>query len=143
MMSSLAKGVTAYVETGQADWVLTLRADRGVGRLNQGRSARPVRGLRILDVEPIVPVEPKAALVLDRLAPVLGGASDAAAVDDAFGVGFDVDTHRVEAALSPAAFLDCMPSGRTRRVAPSLFAYLSMNSIVCSSAAGETLKRPV
>jgi hypothetical protein len=44
--------------------------------------------LRFLDVEPIVPVEPKAALVLDRLAPVLSGVSGAAAVDDAFGVGF-------------------------------------------------------
>jgi hypothetical protein len=33
-----------------------------------------VRDLRILDVEPVVPVEPKAALVFDRLAPFLGGA---------------------------------------------------------------------
>ena len=51
----------------------------------------------------IVPVEPQAQLVLDRLAPVLSGASGAAAVDDAFGVGFDFDAHRVEAALSPTS----------------------------------------
>jgi hypothetical protein len=99
-----------------------------------------VRDLRILDVEPIMPGEPKAALVLDRLAPFL---SSAASVDEAFAAGFEFNTHVVEAALGPASFLDCMPSGRTRRAAPWLFAYLSMNSIVCSSAAGETLKRPV
>ena len=64
-----------------------------------------VRGLRVLDVEPIVPVEPKAALVLDRLAPALSGVSGAAAVDDTFGVGFDFDIYVVEAALGPAAFL--------------------------------------
>jgi hypothetical protein len=46
-----------------------------------------VRDLRILDVEPIVPVEPEATLVLDRLAPVLSSASGAAAVDEAFAVG--------------------------------------------------------
>jgi hypothetical protein len=68
------------------------------------RRAR-VRDLRILDVEPIVPGEPEAALVLDRLAPILGGASGAAAVDDAFAVGFDFDTHCVEAALGPASVL--------------------------------------
>jgi hypothetical protein len=34
--------------------------------------------------------------------------------------------------------LPCMPSGRTSRAAPSLFAYLPMNSIVCWRAAGET-----
>src|SRR5208337_1168604 len=62
-----------------------------------------VRDLRILDVEPIVPVEPEATLVLDRLAPFLSSASGAAAVDDAFGVGCDFNTHRVEAALGPAA----------------------------------------
>jgi hypothetical protein len=33
------------------------------------------------------PVEPEATLVLERLAPFLSGASGAAAVDDAFGVG--------------------------------------------------------
>ena len=41
--------------------------------------------------------------VLDRLAPFLSSASGAAAVDDAFGVGFDFNTHVVEAALGPAA----------------------------------------
>jgi hypothetical protein len=43
--------------------------------------------LRIFDVEPIVPVESKAKLVLDSRAPVLGGASGVAAVDDAFRTG--------------------------------------------------------
>ena len=46
-----------------------LRADRArVGSIRVDRRAR-VRDLRILDVEPIVPVEPQAQLVLDRLAP--------------------------------------------------------------------------
>ena len=67
-----------------------------------GRRAR-VRDLRVLDVEPIVPGEPKAKLVLNCLAPVLSGASGATAVDEAFGVGFDFNTHRVEAALGPAS----------------------------------------
>jgi hypothetical protein len=58
--------------------------------------------LRILDVEPILPLEPEATLVLDRLAPFLSGACDVAAVDDAFGVGFDFNTHVIEAALGPA-----------------------------------------
>ena len=56
------------------------------GSIRVDRRAR-VRDLRIFDVEPIVPVEPEAELVLDRLAPVLRGASGAAAVDDAFAVG--------------------------------------------------------
>ena len=72
------------------------------GSMRVDRRAR-VRDLRILDVEPIVPGEPEATLVLDRLAPVLSGASGAAAVDDAFGVGFDFNTHGVEAALGPAS----------------------------------------
>ncbi len=48
-------------------------------------------------------MEPEAALVLDRLAPVLSGASGAAAVDDAFAVGFEFNPHVVEAALGPAS----------------------------------------
>ena len=51
-----------------------------------------------------MPVEPEATLVLNRLAPFLSGASGATAVDDAFGVGFDFNAHRVEAALGPAPF---------------------------------------
>ena len=43
-----------------------------------------VRDLRIFDDEPIVPGETEAALVLDRLAPVLSGASRAAAVHEPF-----------------------------------------------------------
>jgi hypothetical protein len=68
-------------------------------RLNQGRWARRGPRLADLDVEPIVPGEPEAALVLDRLAPVLSAASGAAAVDEAFAVGFDFNTQVVEAAL--------------------------------------------
>jgi hypothetical protein len=49
---------------------------------------------------------PDAALVLDGFAPFLSGASGAEAVDDAFGVGFDFNTRRVEAALGPA----CVPA---------------------------------
>ena len=66
------------------------------------RHAR-VRDSRIFDVEPIVPVETEAKLVLDRFAPVLSGASDAAAVDEAFAVGFEFNPHVVEAALGPAS----------------------------------------
>ena len=58
-----------------------------------------VRDLWNLDVEPIVSVEPEAKFVLDGLAPFLSGASSAAVVDDAFGVGFEFNTHVVEAAL--------------------------------------------
>jgi hypothetical protein len=62
-----------------------------------------VRDSRILDVEPDLPVESKAKLVLNRLAPFLSGSSDAAAIDDAFAGGFEFDTHVVEAALGPAS----------------------------------------
>jgi hypothetical protein len=51
-----------------------------------------------------VPVEPEVTFMLDRLAPFFGGASGDATIDDAFGVGFDFISHRVEAALGPTAF---------------------------------------
>jgi hypothetical protein len=73
------------------------------GSIKVDRRVR-VRDLRILDVEPIVPVETEAQLVLDRLAPVLSGASGAAAVDEDFAVGFDFSAHRVETALGPSSF---------------------------------------
>src|SRR5580700_8922469 len=86
--------------------VLTLELTGAcAGSIRVDRRAR-VRDLRILDVEPIVPVEPEAALVLDRLLPVLSGASGAAAVDEAFAVGFDFNAHVVEAAHGPA----CVPA---------------------------------
>ena len=61
--------------------------------------------MRTLNVEPIVPVEPEATLVLDRLAPVLSSASGAAALDEPLAVGFEFNTHLVEAALRSASVL--------------------------------------
>jgi hypothetical protein len=52
---------------------------------------------------PIARVEPEVTFMLDRVAPFFGGASGDATIDDAFGVGFDFITHRVEAALGPTA----------------------------------------
>jgi hypothetical protein len=99
--------------------------------------------LRILDVEPIVPVEPEATLVLDRLAPVLSSASGAAAFDEAFAVGFDFNTHRVEAALGLASFFSvaieaagfawapssraALPVDRSNPAVPSLLDALPLN----------------
>jgi hypothetical protein len=85
------------------NWVLTLELTGACAGSMRGDGRARGRGLRILDVEPIVPVESKAKLVLDRLTRVLGGASGATAVDEAFAVGFEFNPHRVEAALGPAS----------------------------------------